>query len=640
MTGDIETLPEHVPVWLRASADDAASVDIENPLVGLTETDCHAYSDIFGKSADEIEKQSGGADTPVSLVYRMLSAVTQMYFKPKESQEPFGPMMAMADGRRTAAPADFRTQVETLAILAERAVNPVLKARLSDLCWLLERRRAKQGFAAVTAYTETVRKMGAGELKHRFLEDKGALHHDGRDALLRALYIGHALGDDKPETTAARDLAKYLRKKCLSDGTPVEVHRFSRLDLDYGTSDPSEIGTDIESVIVKAKAGGDSHAVVDLWRLASRAYGIAKIEEERNRCLNEAAEALVAQAEAAQGSAMLAVHFLSQAIVQLGRVPGKKERRTELRHRLVTLQEDTLDELSSFSHEMDLTDLAKDIRDQFSKGNLLDKLFLFASLSRSPNPTNLREDAIKSISKHPFSSLFSTVHMDSEGKVIHRSEGGGMGSDAQEDAIVRQIMQTEGIRRGIAVKGSIEAARFSLNAQYYLSEDLLGAVLQHSQFVPDDLLATFSRGFARFFQGDFVSATYILTPLLENSLRVVLKSAGHDVTIFEDAEQTQKDRTISSLFEQMRSELDSIFGVAITSEIERLYLKKPGPHLRHALSHGLLSDGDPYGADAIYGCWLMFQLCMLPLFKHKEQIAELLRGTELVPADPKAVLAT
>lgn len=631
MTDDNETPPAQIPMWLRATAADARSVDIEAPLVGLTEADCHAYSDIFGKSADEIEKQFGGADTPESLVYRMLSALTQMYFKPEESQEPFGPMMAMADGRRTAVPADFRTHVETLAILAERAINPVVKARLSDMCWLLERKRAQQGFAATTAYTQVVRKMDVGELKHRFLEDKGALHHDGRDALLRALHIGHALGADKPETIAARELAKYLRKKCLGEGTLVEVHRFSNLDLDYNISEPSEIGGDIEIVIAKARADGDSHTIVELWRLAARAYGFAKNEEARNRCLNEAAEALVAQADAAKGSAMMAVHFLSLAIVQIGRVPGKKERRTELRHKLVALQEDTLDELSSFSHEMDLSDMAKDVRDRFANGNLLDKLFVFASLSRSANPTTLREDAIRAIQEHPLASLFGTVHMDSEGKVIHRSGGGGMGSDAQEDAIFRQIMQTESIRRGIAVKGSIEAARFALNAQYYLSEDLLGAVLQHSQFVPDDLLATFSRGFSRFFQGDFVSATYILTPLLENSLRVVLKSAGHDVTIFDDAAQTQQDRTISSLFEQMRPELDSIFGVAITSEIERLYLKKPGPHLRHALSHGLLRDGDPYGADAIYGCWLIFQLCMLPLFKHKQQIAEWLRGTDLVP---------
>jgi hypothetical protein len=138
--------------------------------------------------------------------------------------------------------------------------------------------------------------------------------------------------------------------------------------------------------------------------------------------------------------------------------------------------------------------------------------------------------------------------------------------------------------------------------------------------VPHDLVTTFSRGIWRFFQGDFTSALYILTPLLENSLRHVLRLRGHEVTIFDDATQTQQDRTISALFAQMRGELDAAFGTAITSDIERLFLSKPGPYLRHAVSHGLLHDGDPYGADAIYGCWLIFHLCMVPLFRIREQL--------------------
>ena len=40
-------------------------------------------------------------------------------------------------------------------------------------------------------------------------------------------------------------------------------------------------------------------------------------------------------------------------------------------------------------------------------------------------------------------------------------------------------------------------------------------------------------------------------------------------------------------------------------------------YLRHGLSYGLLHDGDPYGHDAIYGCWLIFQLCVLPLFPYR-----------------------
>ena len=170
------------------------------------------------------------------------------------------------------------------------------------------------------------------------------------------------------------------------------------------------------------------------------------------------------------------------------------------------------------------------------------------------------------------------------------------------------------------VGSKFEVGRLAIVQNHYLSEDVFVALLIHSPFVPNDLVGTFSRGVLRLFQGDFVSALYILTPLLENSLRYVLKNYGEDVTIFDDATQIQKDRTISSLFEQMRPQLDKIFTKPITADIERVFLSKPGPYIRHALSHGLLRDGDPQGADAIYACWIIFRLCLMPLYPYRDNI--------------------
>jgi hypothetical protein len=41
---------------------------------------------------------------------------------------------------------------------------------------------------------------------------------------------------------------------------------------------------------------------------------------------------------------------------------------------------------------------------------------------------------------------------------------------------------------------------------------------------------------------------------------------------------------------------------------------------QRAVAHGLLFDGSPYGGDAIYGCWLIFRLCLLPLFPHRKEL--------------------
>jgi hypothetical protein len=430
---------------------------------------------------------------------------------------------------------------------------------------------------------------------------------------------------------AARDLVKRLRVEALAKGALVPVHWFSDLDLDFGVSGPAEIGGSLNRVLATLPTGSDTHCV-DLWRLAGRAYQFANMDDDKNRCLGEAAEALVVEAEARQGSAMLASHFLSAAIAQLHGIPGTKDRRTALRHRLIDIQSRVPEEMSVFSQELDLREIAQAVQKDVGSGTLLDKLFIFAALSSSPDPRKLASDAVRAIEQHPLSSMMGGAHLDHEGKVVHRTHGGGFGDGADDPAVRQQIAQAELIRRKLVASGKVEAARHTILEQHFISDDVFVDLLQYSPFVPSHLVSTFARGYTRFFQGDFVSAIYVLTPLLENSLRHVMKSNGHDVTIFDDATQTQQDRTISSLFGQMRPELDSILTTAITADIECVFLAKPGPYLRHALAHGLLHDGDPYEADAIYACWLIFRLCMLPLYPHRERLRLIFNGGELCRA--------
>jgi hypothetical protein len=617
------------PIWLQASVDDVKAVDFNAPIAASTASEANDLGEEFRKAAEAGAKDGAAADDANVRVFSMLHAVMGMYFKPEQRNEPFGPMFVLADGRSSPAPENFRgSPIEVLAYIAERTNNPVLRARLSDVCWLLERKRGQLGTLALSSYLEIVQKINSGDLKLRFEKEADALHHEVRDLLRRALQIGRGIGWDKPETIRARVLVNDLRKRANSRGAPIPVHWFSELDLDFAVSDPGEVAAGIDDVL-KSLIESGSHETIDLWRLAARAYHLAKKDDDAHRCQSEAAERLVAEAEAAlskQNSAMLASHSLSAAIAELHGIPGKKDRRTELRHHLIDVQARIPEELSIFSQEMDLRGIAQTVEKSFHDGGFLEKMLRFAALANSPDPNHLVKQAADLIQKHPFASLFGASHLDREGKVVHRTPGGIFGDGADDPAIQQQIAQGESIRRKLVASAEIDVARRAINEQHYASEEIFGWLLQYSPFVPRDLLATFARGFARFFQGDFVSATYILTPLLENSLRHVLKGHGHDVTIFDDATQTQQDRTISSLFEQMRAELDAVFTKAITTDIENVFLKKPGPNLRHAVAHGLLHDGDPYGSDSIYGCWLIMRLCLIPLFRAKDQLTPIFEG--------------
>src|SRR5262245_35653154 len=142
MNGDRQSQP--MPSWLTATLDDVQHVDIERPIADARAAESYELSRLFLKAANS-SKQADQTETNASRVYGMLSAVTEMHFKPDERNEPFGPMMQFADGRRTAIPSDFRARIDVLASMVECTQNPVLRARLADVSWLLDRKRAKLG---------------------------------------------------------------------------------------------------------------------------------------------------------------------------------------------------------------------------------------------------------------------------------------------------------------------------------------------------------------------------------------------------------------------------------------------------------------------------------------------------------------
>jgi hypothetical protein len=107
----------------------------------------------------------------------------------------------------------------------------------------------------------------------------------------------------------------------------------------------------------------------------------------------------------------------------------------ELRHRLVDVQAGISEEMSAFSHPINLEELVKRVEQQMQHPSLRDRLFVFAALARSPDPAQLNEQAVKTIREHPLSSLFGASHHDREGKVVHRSEGAGFGDGADNSAI-------------------------------------------------------------------------------------------------------------------------------------------------------------------------------------------------------------
>ncbi len=533
-----------------------------------------------------------------------------------------GPMVQM-DGRRSVIPEDFRATADVVATMAETVNDTTLKARLSDVAWLLNRRRVDLGLAAISAYCQTIRNVAAGAKKFRFEGANSPYSAQARDLLKRALSLAsmRSVGLGKPEEADVRQLAKELFRDALSGTNLRDVQRIAQLALQYDVVPALDIGGSTEAWLQKNDVAVD-HDRLDLLRLSASAYHQGGAIPDHYRCRLEAVDTRVRMAQRAEGNSVMAAGLLADAISELHGIPDVKERRRELRHCLVDVQANIAEEMGSFSHEIDLKEIIAESEASFEGLPLRDVLFGFAAMAHSPSPEELREEAINSIQYHPLSSIFSASFHDRGGKVLYRSPGVDLMSAPIDESLRPLIAQAERIRRQIFAAGDIQTAHRLINECYFVTDETFSALLKYSGFVPEELIRTYSRGFRRFFQGDPVSGLYILTPLLEASIRHILRGRSHDVSTFDNATKTQQDLTISAMFDQMKVELVEAFGSAILADIENVFLSRPGPTIRHEVAHGLMSDGGPFGPDAAYACWLIFRLCLIPLFPCREQFDE------------------
>ena len=436
--------------------------------------------------------------------------------------------------------------------------------------------------------------------------------------LRRACQIANATGWKDPQAARLRALICAVILDAFGRNDHRGFLNVGEVSLQFGVEKPATIAANAETLT--AANDPDTHTSRELWELAAIAHRQSGNDQERDRCLVSAAECHVRLAEADGAQGMVAsAHFLD-AIEALRRVPDTRERRQQLETTLREAQASIRDEMGVISTPVDLTALVAEARRRVGGLSLAQALAEFASLSESPEPSDLRNDTLKLAEENPLFGAMPVSIVDEEGKVVAKSPGLAGDDEDSDLALHHLIARLESLRRQSDVEGMIEPARRLIHSEHPLDHSDFRLLAEMSPFVPGDRGALFALGFVRFFGGDFVSALHILVPQLENSLRYVLKQAGVEPSAIH-SDMTQENRTLSVILTRDRDSLEAIIDPAIVFEIENLFDFRGGPTIRHHLAHGLMSANELYGTDAIYACWFMFRLCCLPLFPHWQEVA-------------------
>lgn len=207
--------------------------------------------------------------------------------------------------------------------------------------------------------------------------------------------------------------------------------------------------------------------------------------------------------------------------------------------------------------------------------------------------------------------LISTQLVTATGKTKDRGAS-PLSSEAEirEAALREKEFDYGRMNQSVTALLFVEPAREQITAEHRIEPEDLLPFLSHNPFVPIGREAIYARGLAAGFAGDFLVATHLLIPQVENSLRCLLTLQEQLVSNLTSPGGIQQEFSLNKLFDEHQAELADILGENLAFDLEGLLIERFGSNLRNEVSHGLLNF-DRFGpGSASYLWWLALKLCI------------------------------
>ncbi len=165
-------------------------------------------------------------------------------------------------------------------------------------------------------------------------------------------------------------------------------------------------------------------------------------------------------------------------------------------------------------------------------------------------------------------------------------------------------------RHRVQAIGVILPARAQIALDHELGIHHLLPIVSNNPFVPPGRELILARGLLAGLEGDFLVATHLLIPQVENSLRYVLRQHGV-ITSGLNSEGVQEEFDLNRIL--YMPELRPILGEDLIFELRGLLVERFGSNLRNEMAHGLIDQGAFYSAEAVYLWWTVLRVCCLPV---------------------------
>ncbi len=561
---------------------------------------CSTYARLFYQRAQEAGKAH---DARTEAVYTFLGAVTSPELKLETpTRDPF---VAAADLEysRTPLPGDFSAdELRVIKQLIETVQDPEMRSRLADILWVRQGDPAVAGLAVDSYLSSALR-----------LKDI-VQWADGFDRLKRSYDIAVFLGK---ETKAYRKTIDYLQKQLSEFGSDEPTPWWAKLIgllLDAGEGNASRFASICGTSAQRCETAGQWETARLYWQVKARCEAAAGQDKNREIALRRAADTYVRQADVVQSEAQPitdhALELMRSAMESLAKVPGNEQAVAELRKQVEALEQKRNESPMKKPARMDPAGMTQWAREQVRGKELRAALVALANLAETPKPAELEEEVDARTGRTPFQYLISTVGMDQEGKAAAHAPAAFTGDTREiRTAKEAELYQEASRNRQIAVLALLDPARRQILSEHVVRLDDWRSFTTDNPFVPVGREEIFARGMDAGMNGDFLVAVSLLTPQIENAVRIVLKKTGV-VTSKIDMRNIEQERVLGALLDM--DDAERVFGRDLIFDLRGLLVERFGSNLRNELAHGLLDVDDFKGPDAEYLWWCALRLMFLP----------------------------
>ena len=576
---------------------------VEGIIASVQTKECLEYCSKFEKQAIST-KEAGDKTYPA---WRLLRNLTFIHFVPSDRHKPFAPAIVW-EKRRSPIPDDIPN--ESLDALSEwlSDVNDAeLSARIADVLWL---RRRNPHFLKTSVQSYIKSALNLEDSNHWTL---------CAERLERALHLSALLKKQNPGIlrSVVKPIEKIISKYNGTDPLFLSI-KLMELLCEFGCGDAKQYYD------FSCKIAEQAHSQ-KLWQRAEKAWRVAQKWALLLKDNNKQDVAIVGQAETLAGCAMnhdqdlVSADLMQKAIEvyrKVGRqVAGFEKRMKELYKLLRKYQKNSLGQMKRIKGpEIDITEIIKKAQEAVSGKSLEETVLTLAiQIAQPPNYEDIKKQSKQNAKKFVFSSMFGRDYLDNDGlKIAEAPPMLGFKDGEDEKAIWAAMLLAVQMHHDLCVQGVLEPARQTILSKHKIKTEDLYPFLQNNPFIPPGHEYIYVKGLYAGFMGDFLEATHILVPQIENSLRYILEGLGVEATTLNP--QGFQEKTGLGLLLKHENIVNT-FGLDTVLDLQALLIEPKYSNLRNKVAHGLISTDECFDSPVIYFWWLVLRLCFIPYYR-------------------------